>query len=162
MPNMITPKEFRQTLAGLRDPAAGEDMQADDYGPFVAEFVLMLAICFNRKTLDATSLWTRIGSAIERGLAACDGDDLDRLVSVSLEHIQANINVVACEETCVGYQSRLRRLPKEARVYFCRYLADHRYPAIVMGRELWEQRKELLAKKIKELDTTEETTEAKS
>jgi hypothetical protein len=157
MPTTITPKEFRQRLAGLADPAAGEDVDREDYGPFAAEFVLMLAIAFNRRTLDATTLWTRIGSAIERGLAACDGDDLDRLVSVALEHVQANINVVACEDHCVSYQSRLRRLPKEARVYFCRYLADHRYPVIVMGRDLWEQRKELIKTKIAQLDITEET-----
>lgn len=156
MPTIISFKEFRQTLAGLKDPSAGEDINADDYGPFAAEFVLMLAIAFNRRTLDATTLWTRIGSAIERGLAACDGDDLDRLISVALEHVQANINVVACEDTCVSYQSRLRRLPKESRVYFCRYLADHRYPVIVMGRDLWEQRKESIKKKIELLDITEQ------
>lgn len=160
MPSIITPKEFRQTLAGLKDPSAGEDIDAGDYGPFAAEFVLMLAIAFNRRTLDATTLWTRIGSAIQRGLAACDGDDLDRLVSVALEHVQANINVVACEETCVNYQSRLRRLPKESRVYFCRYLADHWYPVVVMGRDLWEQRKESIKKRIELLDTTEETEKA--
>lgn len=156
----LTTEQFRQRLAGLIDPAAQEDLHPDDYGYLAARFVLLLAIAFNRKQLQAKTIWARIESAIDRALADCDGDDLNRLMSSALEHVKANINVVVSEETCLAIQSELKSLPKEARVYFCRYLSDHRYPAIVMGRELWEQRKSDLEAKTDQLYIAFERDEA--
>jgi hypothetical protein len=141
--------EFRRRLAGLSDAAGGEDLIPDEYRELAAEYVLLLAICFNRDRLDAVTLWSRIDSAIERGLAECDGEDIERFVSVGLEHVLASVNVAASNERALEIQDRLFSLRDHQRVFFLRYLADHRYPAIVFGRGKWQayqqERKEVTA-----------------
>src|SRR3990167_5209566 len=87
--------EFRRRLAGLSDAGGGEDLIPEEYRDLASDYVLLLAICFNRDRLDAKTLWTRIDSAIERGLAECDGEDIERFVSVGMEHVFAYVNVVA-------------------------------------------------------------------
>lgn len=147
--------EFRRRLAGLSDIASGQEEYADDYRELASDFVLLLAICFNRRELEATSLWTRIDSAIQKGLAECNGDDVDRMVSSALDHVMANINVVATQADALRIQDSLHSLGRDARAYFTQYLAKHRYPAIVIGRQKWEARKAELAAQVKELSRDE-------
>lgn len=148
---------FRQKLAGLADASAGEDMFPDDYRELASDFVLLLAIGFNRRELDAVTLWSRIDSAIQKGLADCDGEDVDRFVSACLEHILAPINVVATHGTALEIQSTLTKLQDSQRAYFLQYLSRHRYAAIVLGREKWEQHKDVQkeAKRLLESEVTE-------
>lgn len=131
--------EFRRRLAGLSDAAAGEDLIPDEYRDIASNYVLLLAICFNRDRLDAITIWNRIDGAIERGLAECDGEDIERFVSVGLEHILADMNVVVANERALQIQERLFGLREHQRVFFLRYLAEHRYPAIVFGRSRWQE-----------------------
>ncbi len=135
----LTPTEFRQRLAGLADTAGGEDLTPGEYRDLASDFVLLLAICFNRDQLDATTLWTRIDGAIEKGLAGCDGEDIEKFVNLCLEHVLANINVVASNERALDIQAKLYGLQDEQKVQFLRYLADHRMPVIVFGRSLWQK-----------------------
>lgn len=147
--------EYRRKLAGLSDTAGGEDGFADQYRALSSECVLLLAICFNRKQLDPVTVWTRIDSAIQKGLADCDGEDVDRFLSTTLEHVLANINVSATQVDAVRIQQSLLKLHGDERVYFLQYLAKHRYVAVVLGREKWEERKAELAKQLKKLDESE-------
>lgn len=136
---------FRQKLAGLVDESDGESDWAEQYRDIASDFVLLLAIGFNRRQLEVTTLWERIDSAIQKGLAECDGVDVDRLMSTCLEHVLAPINIVAAQEKALEIQSAITHLPKERRAYFCQYLSKHRYAAIVLGREKWLQHKEKLS-----------------
>lgn len=134
--------EFRRRLAGLSDSAAGEDLIPDEYRDIASDYVLLLAICFNRDRLDAVTLWNRIDGAIERGLAECDGEDIERFVSVGLEHVLADMNVVVANDRALELQERIFGLREHQRVFFLRYLAEHRYPTIVFGRSKWGQHQE--------------------
>jgi len=133
---------FRRKLAGLCDATEGEEMNAEDYRELAGDFVLLLAICFNRKSLDAKTIWTRIDSAIQKGLADCDGEDISQFTNTCLEHVMASVNVVAAQEDCICIQTKLYGLEKQQAVFLLQYLAKHRMPAIVWGRERWENRKE--------------------
>ncbi len=150
MIDVLDAELFRQKLASLVDEADGESDWVEEYREIASDFVLLLSIGFNRRELNATTLWGRIDSAIQKGLAACDGVDVDRLMSACLDHVMAPINVVATQEKAVEIQSAITSLPKERRAFFCQYLATHRYAAIVNGREKWEWHKEI-QKEIKRL-----------
>ena len=131
--------EFRRRLAGLSDAAAGEDLIPDEFREIASDYVLLLAICFNRDRLDAVTIWNRIDGAIERGLAECDGEDLERFVSVGLEHVFADMNVVVANDIALQLQERIYALRDHQRIFFLRYLSEHRYPTIVFGRSKWGQ-----------------------
>jgi len=154
MIDVLNAELFRQKLAGLVDEADGESDWAEQYREIASDFVLLLAIGFNRKELDAKTLWTRIDSAIQKGLAECDGIDVERLMSSCLSHVMAPINVVATQEKALEIQATITKLPKERRAYFCSYLAKHRYAAIVLGREKWESQKQVQkeARQLAEVD----------
>lgn len=131
--------EFRRRLAGLSDSGDGEDLTPAVYRDLASDLVLLLAICFDRDQLDATTLWTRIDSAIERGLGVCDGEDIERFVDSCLDHVLANINQVAANEMALAIQAKLYGLEDSQRVNFLRYLSEHRRPCIVFGRGKWQQ-----------------------
>lgn len=152
----LSQAEFRRRLAGLEDVSSGQNEYADDYRDLASDFVLLLAICFNRRQLEATSLWTRIDSAIQKGLAESNGDDLDRMVSSALDHVLASMNVAATQEDALRIQESIAELDRSQRVYFAAYLAKHRYTAIVLGRKKWEERKVDLAAHLKTLDMESE------
>ena len=133
--------EFRRRLAGLSDSGGGEDLVPEEYRDLASDYVLLLAICFNRDRLEAVTIWPRIDTAIERGLAECNGEDIERFVSVGLEVVLADVGKVVSNEQALAIQSRLYGLGDSQRVFFLRYLAEHRYPAIVFGRGKWESLK---------------------
>jgi len=133
--------EFRRQLAGLSDIGSGEDQSGKYYRELSAEFVLLLAIAFNRQELDATTLWTRIESGIQKGLAEANGTDVERLVSSCLSHVMANVNVVVANERALEIQHKIYDLDEAARLSLCAYLAKHRYTALTLGRDLWELHK---------------------
>jgi len=152
--------EYRRRLAGLSDTAGIESGFADQYRELSSECVLLFAICFNRRALDPVTLWTRIDSAIQKGLAECDGEDVGRFLSSALEHIMASINVTATQEDAVRIQRSLLNLTDDARVYFLQYMSKHRYVAVVLGREKWENRKAELAIQLKSLDSESDSSPA--
>lgn len=151
--------EYRRRLAGLSDTAGIEGGFADLYRDLSSDCVLLLSICFNRRQLDPVTLWTRIDSAIQKGLAECDGEDVGRFLSACLEHVMANINVCATQTDAVRIQQSLLGLPNDGRVYFLQYLSKHRYVAIVLGREKWEQRRADIAAQLKELETNDDESD---
>ena len=135
-------QEFRRKLAGLADATEGEGLNSEEYREIAGDVVLLLAICFNRKSLGAVTMWTRIDSAIQKGLADCDGEDISQFISTCLEHVLAHVNVVACQKDCVRIQTQLYGLENQQAVFLLQYFAKHRMPAIVWGRAKWEERSE--------------------
>lgn len=124
----------------------------EDFRDVAADFVCALSIVFNRKELDAKTLWSRIGSAIETGLTEAQGGDLDRFENHCLTHILAPISMVAASESYAAYTAAMRNLDADGSVAFVRYLANHLYPAIIFGRQRWEERKAELEKERKALE----------
>lgn len=154
MMEVLNAVEFRQRLAGLADVAGGQDELPDMFRDLASDYVLLLAMVFNRKRLDAKTIWTRIDSAIQSGLAECDGEDIERFCDVGFNHVQATPNVVACHGGALDIQQQLYSLDEESRVCFLQYLSRHRYPAIVFGRQKWEERKTELQRVADELGAT--------
>lgn len=128
---------------------------AEAYRQTAAEFVCALALVFNRRELKAVTLWSRIGSAIETGVVAARGGDLDRFEDHCLRHVKASVSLVASSEDYARMTASLTRFDDAACVHFVRYLAEHTMPAIKRGRALWEARKSDLETARKELDAIE-------
>lgn len=136
--------------------AGGNDHFSEEFREHASNYVLLLAICFNRNELDAKTLWKRIESAIRKGLAECDNVDLDRFVSVGLEHVMSNINVAAAHPVALEIQAGLNALDEDARVYFLQYISKRVPAVIVAGRQKWEQHKASLEKQAAELAVEDE------
>lgn len=125
------------------------------YRDAAADFVCALAIAFNRRVLDAKTLWTRIGSAIETGVVAARGGDLERFEHHCLSHVKASVSLVAASEDYARLTAALRNYDDANRAHFVRYLAEHLYPAIIFGRSRWEERKSELEKARKAIEELE-------
>lgn len=149
---LLDAQEFRRRLAGLEDVEASGAFSPDDFRDIASDFVCALAVVFNRKDLDAKTLWSRIGSAIETGIVEAQGGDIDRFENHCLSHILAPISIVAASDAYGQYTEPMRRMDEDARVAFIRYLSKHLYPAVVFGRRKWEERKAELEKERKALE----------
>lgn len=106
---------------------------------------MALALAFNRAKLDAKTLWTRIDSAIEAGVVAANGSDVQAMIDAACGHVFAPPNAVVSEEF-VGLITPLLAMDDDAAYAFVRHLAASRFTVIVFGRQAWEERKELRKK----------------
>lgn len=136
-------ESFRRTLAGLEDPDKTAHYTPDRFRDDASRMVYMLAICFNRDVLDAVTLWERIASAITTACAKVDDGDLDRLISLALEHVKAEHTRVASNDQASAIIAELTEQDDSWRLGFVRYLKQHTYTAIIHGRRYWETHKEL-------------------
>lgn len=138
---LLNTEEFRQKLAGLVDPrselSSTEIAAQRDYA---VEFVSALPIVFG-DSLDRTTLWDRIGTALEIGYAKTVGDDVDFFISAVLEHIKANAAAVARCEKIAGVIAWLASCTSEEKHTWLAYMATHRYAVLVRGRSKWEASK---------------------
>ena len=132
---------LRQKLMGLADPhrtaadSAGEQNEIRDVA---ARLCSILASLFG-EGLDRITLWDRIGSALETAGAKVSDDDLDRFVSLCLEHVQASPAKAAACDALAQLISTFAVRPAEWRHALLRYLHTHRYAVLVHGRARWEQ-----------------------
>lgn len=131
----------------------------EDFRDIASDFVCALAVVFGRE-LDAKTIWSRIGSAIETGIVEAQGGDLDRFENHCLSHILAPISWVAASEAYAQYTESMRKMDEDARVAFIRYLSKHLYPAVVFGRRKYRDRKAELDKERKALEKLAEGGEA--
>ncbi|MGE4195966.1 MAG: hypothetical protein AB7G11_02425 [Phycisphaerales bacterium] len=88
--------------------------------------------------LDRKSLWSRIGSAIETACAKVSDDDLDRFVTLCLEHVAADPSATAACPPLLQVLETFAQRPPEWRFAFLAWFRSHRYAAIVHGRARWE------------------------
>lgn len=146
--------EYRRQLAGLSDQQASS-AAVSDASEDASDLVLLLAICFNRKLLDAKTLWTRIESAITKAIHEVEPSDTEAFVSTCLEHVKADANVAACQVDSVRIQKHLYDLDAPDRLALVQYLSDHRFPVIMIGRSKWEERKSEIEETRKTLEEVE-------
>lgn len=155
---VLTAEEFRRQLAGLEDVRGTAAFSTEAFREHATNFVVALALAFNRRALDATTLWTRIDSAIKRGVTAAQGGDVDALISSALSHVKASPNAVVSPEFA-AMTDAIRALDEDAVYCFLRYLSDHAYTAIIAGKAAWETRKEL-RKALKAIETADAAGES--
>ena len=134
--------EFRRQLAGLSDQTGGEEFDTDAYKELSTKLVLLLYIAFNGRKLDAKTIHSRIESAINKGLADCDGEDISQFVNTALNHVMANINTVTSQPDCVDIQSELYELQPRQAVCLLQYLEKHTMPAIAWANQRYKSKKE--------------------
>ena len=131
-------QEFRRKLAGLIDPErkieASEKVE-------VKEAAIRLCSIFAHlfgESLDRITLWERIGSALRTSCAKASDDDLDRFVTLCLEHIQAEDSKVAACEPLKAMIETFAVRPSEWKYAFTAYVNTHRTALLVHARSRWE------------------------
>lgn len=138
----LTPAEFRKQLAGLRDERGSAAFSTDAFRQHGVDFVVALALVFNRRELDVKTLWTRIDSAITTGITEANGNDTHRLIDAACGHVLASPNAVVSSEF-QSLTSGIFAMDEDESYAFVRHLAKSRYTLIAFGRQAWEERKEL-------------------
>lgn len=131
-------QEFRRKLAGLIDPErkieASEKIE-------VKEAAIRLCSIFAHlfgESLDRITLWERIGSALRTSCAKVSDDDLDRFITLCLEHIQAEDSRVAACEPLKQIIETFAVRPSEWKYAFTNYVNTHRTALLVHARSRWE------------------------
>lgn len=137
----LTPDLFRKQLAGLHDVRASAAFSPEAFRDHATNLAVLLAIVFNRRKLDAKTLWTRIDSAIQCGVTAANGADIHALINAACEHVQAAPNAVVSEEWGL-LAGGLFRLDDDEAYAFVRHLEKSRFTLIAFAKQAWEQRKE--------------------
>lgn len=155
----LTPEMFRQQLAGLRDERGSAAFSVDAFRDHATNLGVALALVFNRRSLAATTLWTRIDSAIQSGITTANGADIHSLINTACDHVMASPNAVLSDDfsRLVG---PILAMDEDEAYGFIRHLARSRYTLIAFTKQAWEDRKELrtaAARIEKELAETEVT-----
>lgn len=138
----LTPEAFRRHLAGLEDVRGSQAFSTDAFREHATNLGLALALCFNRRKLDPTSLWTRIYSATQVGITAANGGDIEALLNAACGHVLASPNAVVSDEYS-RLTSPLLAIDDDAAYAFLRYLAKSGYTMIQSTKAAWGERKEL-------------------
>lgn len=131
---------FRQEIAGLLERHEN-DHEPDDFGGAASMLCVVMAEQFDSDTLDRLTLWDRISSGILTAAAKVDDGDLDRFLSLCLEHVKALPGRAATSDTVRKLLGMLDQC-QAWRVGFVQYLQTHHYPTLIHGRFAWQQHKD--------------------
>lgn len=137
---VIDYQEFRRRLARLNDPdkPIGGSAVTQDIKDYVSRLCSILASLFGEE-LDRMTLWSRIASGLAVGVAKVTDGNLDRFISLCLEHVSADTaRAAACEPLLQTLEVANSR-PDEWRQAVLHYISTHSYSVIVHGRSRWEQ-----------------------
>lgn len=133
---------FRRELAGLIDEERSGVHKPADFREQSAMLCYCLAKVYNRDVLEAIKLWERIGTAIATACEQVDDGDLDRFISICLEHVKASHSKVAADDEVGHVLAEITESEESWRLAFVNYLKSHSYTAIIHGRRMWETSKE--------------------
>lgn len=130
---------FRRELANLIDVERQPEsaVEHESVKQDAIRFCSILAHLFG-ESLDRTTLWVRIGSALCSALAKVS-DDLDRFATLCLEHICADDGQVAA---CVPMLQLLQTWQTRTSAWrqaLMHYMKTHRSALLVYARARWEQ-----------------------
>lgn len=131
---------FRQEIAGLLERHEN-DHEPADFGAAASQLCVVMAEQFDSDTLDRLTLWDRISSGILTAAAKVDDGDLDRFLSLCLEHVKASPGRTAASET-VAMLLGMFDQDEAWRIGFLRYCQSHIYAVLIHGRASWQQHKE--------------------
>lgn len=140
LPSLDT-ERWRQLMAGLIDDSSGPD-ERDDLKNSATSLVYCLARLYNRDVLDAMKIWERIGGALETACQQVDDGDLDRFMSICLDHVKAKHARVAADEEAGAIIANVVERDESFRLSLVRYIHTHSYIVLVHGRRMWETHKE--------------------
>lgn len=128
---VISTDELRRRLAGLADPAPVDDGPGSSRAVRDAAVRLgtVLARLFG-DDLDRITLWDRIASAFASACSQVDDGDLDRYVTILLEHIKAAPGRAAANEPLTQLIATFAAWPIEWRQAFVHYARTHSYSII--------------------------------
>lgn len=141
----LPPADFaawRQRLAGLVDPDyIGDDSSLHrEHRRWAVDLGLLLCDVFS-PALDRVTLWDRIGSALRTAAAKCDDGDIDRLLSLAAEHVQADDGRVGAHPDTHRLLLQAQSATLAWRQSLVRYLASHVPAVLALTRQAWEQAK---------------------
>lgn len=132
---------FRRKLAGFSAPAPPGETEVVGMRDDAVRFATILADVFG-PDLDRITLWSRIESALETACARESEGDLERWVTLCLEHVKAEPSKCAA---CMPLGQTLESFavkPLQWRLEFLRYVNSRRYVVVVRARARWEDVKE--------------------
>jgi hypothetical protein len=134
----LTTEQFRQKIAGLLDqhqelPVDFKEEQKNR----AIEFVACLPEVFGSE-LERTTLWDRIGTALQSAYAKTVGTDYEFFISRVMEHIKAEPASVARCQTVQWVMEWLADCPDEARQAWLAYMHTHLYAVLVHAKARWE------------------------
>lgn len=125
---------FRRRLAGFDKPTDAPSLPPEEIRQHAIRFVAALPLVFG-DTLDRTTLWDRIASALETAYAK-SVTDRDLFITAVLEHIKAEpTKAVNCEPLQGIMLAEWTQADSEA---WMRYLATHRLAVLVHAKSAWE------------------------
>lgn len=135
----MTTEQFRQRLAGLIDPeqSLAHDFKAEQKQRAI-DFVAALPEVFG-PNLDRTTLWDRIGTALQTAYAKTVGTDYEFFISRVLEHIKAEPAQVARCQSISWVMTWLEQCPNEAKQAWLAYMSTHLYAVLVHAKAKWEE-----------------------
>lgn len=140
-PPSFDAESWRQRLAGLIDPDAHDDDDnpaAIEHKNQSVELCLCLCELFG-DSLDRMTLWDRIGSALATACAKCDDGDIDRYVTLCLEHVKADVGAAGRNQGVAAMLYLASEKSASWRQGLVRYIAAHIYTIPVHARIRWEK-----------------------
>lgn len=129
-------------MAGLIDPS--EQIAPESHEglkKLAVDFVLMLCRNFNRKELEAITLWERIGSALESAYAKTPSAEPYLFVSHCLRHIKAEKSRVLSDPEADRIMDLLENESPEFVTAFINYLVTRDYVVLTQAKRAWEYEK---------------------
>lgn len=101
----------------------------------VAKSLCVVLAMLYGKSLDRVKLWDRIDSALLTASAQIQDGDLDRLITLCLDHVKAESVICPPMEPLVRmFEAR----PIEWRQAFVSYLGRNHHAVVIHGRLAWE------------------------
>ena len=134
-------QEFRRRLAGLADPDRPLGAEANGEMRRLASSLCSLLAELFGDDLDRLTLWGRIGTSLQTACAKVTDGNLDRFVSLCLEHVCADPARASGNEQLFMLLGEFGRKPIEWRQGFVDYVRTHIYVVISYGRQAWDLRK---------------------
>lgn len=141
---VIDTEQFRRQIAGLIDPNRKPTGALESKSAAEEAKQLCLTLCeLFGESLERTTLWDRIGSALSTSAAKCDDGDTDRFAALCLEHVKADHAAAARHPGFAAWVLAMAERDDAYRQLFVRHCATKTAIVLVHARAAWEQRKAL-------------------
>ncbi|HEY3967267.1 MAG TPA: hypothetical protein VGM05_22095 [Planctomycetaceae bacterium] len=127
------------------DYSAGEDNAATAEHKAASVHLCILMCELFGEDLDRTSLWDRIASALATAAAKTTDGDMDRFVSLCLDHVRADAAKAARHPEIGAMLHDWSEQSAAWRQGFVRYVATRSFAILAHGRVRWERVKEMKA-----------------
>lgn len=120
-------------------PKLDDNRAAAEHKEWAVEFCVGCCDLFG-ESLDRMTLWDRIPSGLAVACVKCDDGDMDRFVSLVLEHIKSDAGCAA-RHPAIARALEVSKNPVAWRQGLVRYIASHSFATIAHARRAWEATK---------------------